>query len=303
MQLSRRKLLGLQSSGQNCPTQEDVLGQLAPRKADEDKILYWIDGFHLKNIARDGFYTPPESRATIQILVREPQTPNRWVDRVLLAKAAHDGDEVSNLKIYQQSEKLKYSGFPPYAIFHNLNLSESWRIYYRVVEGDKLSVFRTGRITDPDMTRFKAQMLHLPAVIRQEISISQFRGLFSCSYRLSVEAIQNRHLPESYIKSVQPNGYFVIEVEQTPLADHHIEMIFVTDPVGRILGLRKGPFTGPRTQIGALSTQEQSNLRLNSADIGNIHECPHVQVFVWNRHKDPEKKREGRLFRSIIWLR
>ncbi|MFK7872554.1 MAG: hypothetical protein AB8C84_05205 [Oligoflexales bacterium] len=303
MDVSRRNLLRLNLSEDNCPTQEDVLGQLAPGKADEDKLLYWIDGFHLKNVAQDGFYTPPQSRASLQILIREPQTANRWVDRVVLAQSQQDGDQVSNLRVYQQHEKMPISGFPPYAIFHNLNLTGNWKIYYRIVEGTKQHVYRTGTINTPDMTRINSNMLFLPSILRNDLASSRFRGLFSSVYRLSPTAIQQQNLMEPYLKSVQPNGYFVVEVDHSPLPEHHIEMIFVTDPVGRLLGARQGPFPGPRTQIAAMTQQQMDSFRLNSQDIANIHECPHIQVFAWNKHNDPDKSQEGRLFRSTIWLR
>ena len=100
---------------------------------------------------------------------------------------------------------------------------------------------------------------------------------------------------------IKPQNKFVIRVKYTEpdrSPDFYLRYFIVTDPVGRILGLRKRIYKDARSLSSLIITNidelEMKKYLISEKDIGKIADCPFVRIFI-------EDKKWG-CWQSIVWL-
>lgn len=262
----------------NCQEEnDDILNSETAIASPEGKALVWINGFYLGK-GNMG------SRATIAVLLKFPQGEEQYIDKVVL------GDEDKNaLGVrYFTKENKNSSGFPPYMIFHNIDLSFTKRLFlvYQVKKDGERTIYRK-TLSDRELNRSKLDGLNLPAKIAYALD-NDHNGIISnpMMYKTDISAYNVAdHMVRAYISDLRPDGYFKIRVSffhEDIDEDHYMRYFIVTDPVGRILGITQRQYNDGNKKeviVSSLTESERQDWGLTKDQVAKITDCPYVMVF------------------------
>ncbi len=255
-------------------------------------VSVWIDGFQL------GEFSNIPSRAKISLFIDSQQTAARYIERVILTD--------KNLKtlgsaFFESTDKMS-GGQPPYIHFDELTLNptEEYHIFYQVNEANQLRLFKI-TISKPSMSRLDGSQLP------QSLGADLYPGLISNLYSHYTLNRIDLHLPKARVRHIGSDNSFQIEVAEMHMdsnSAHYMRYFIVTDPVGRILGLKKRQYNGFYDKVGgvgfgsmiveALTEAQRQSLQLQPSQVAKINDCSYVQVFT-------EDIFDG-LFKTIIHL-
>jgi hypothetical protein len=261
----------------------------------EEKIYFWVDGLLVPGV---------ESRASLAILLKHPQTPNEYIDKVVLS----DSDSETRLigaRYFSPEDKIAGGGFPPYILFDNLNFEElSPPLALSIQIRTPIGLKRYRYVFPRNIKKSALDRDYLPAQVKEDLRTSHRGGRISGVYEFeSSLPIDNfgYHLVKAKLIQIDPNGAFTIQVpflHGPEEGDHYSRYCLVTDPVGRILGIEQRDWKGPGNAftISQLSEDHRNNKWLLTRDsVAQIQDCPYVMVFV-------EDVKEA-LVRGTIWLK
>lgn len=260
---------------------------------DDEKCLFWIDGLYIDK-------SQIRPRANLAFLLKFPQTPDHFIDKVVFA----DGDKNTlGVRYFEPQDKLS-SGYPPYLIFNNVDLSKSNRFYlvFQVKHNNEIIVYRK-TLSSFDLRRSRLDHQELPAKLRFDLDASH-QGIISNILQFRANLTRKsvkQHIIRSQILQLSNDNHFTIQIaffheDESP--DHYNRYFIVTDPVGRILGLVKREFGDAQKEfvmVSALTENERTQWGLTRDKVARINDCPYIMIFA----DDVKESLSG----STIWLR
>ncbi|MBI2603037.1 MAG: hypothetical protein HYW48_08270 [Deltaproteobacteria bacterium] len=289
------KLLGLVTVGASLPSlaQEERCEELRVfEKAiawPDEKIHYWVDGFRYD---RSEYST----RAYLAVLIKHQQTKESYVDKIVLTT---DDKTIVNASYFTEDDKIS-SSFLPYLTFYNLNLTaDRYFLYIQVRESSSVKRFRY-TFSLSKLNRSPLSSSYLPPQLRADLEKS-FEGVVSTPYYYRRGMDLARHNIQAQLMQLEANNFFVLKVyfmheDESP--DHFMRYFIVTDPVGRIIALKKriyGDGLSHFVLLSSLTEEERNRWGLTRERVAKINDCPYVMVFC-------DDVSEA-LMRGTIWLR
>ncbi|NRA43928.1 MAG: hypothetical protein HRU09_03115 [Oligoflexales bacterium] len=257
-----------------------------------EKCFLWINGL---------FYSGTNlSRANLAFLLKFPQLPESYIDKVVFA----DGDKKTlAVRYFDSSDKIS-SGYPPYIIINNINLDSHRRFFlvFQLRQGNKTLVYRK-TLTGYELKRSRLAGPQLPANLRYEVD-KDHDSFITTPFKFKTNlhrSLVAQHSVKAQILELTKDNRFKIQVSflhDDVDEGHFMRYFIVTDPVGRILGLYKRRFNDGKSKsvvVGSLTENERNSWNLVKDHVAKINDCPYIMVFV-------EDVKEA-IAQTVIWLR
>lgn len=278
----------------NCPTNnENIISSETALTVASDKIAYWINGLYFKS-------SNLGSRATVAFLLKFPQTEASYIDKVVFA----DGDKKTlGVRYFEPGDKIS-SGYPPYIIFNNIDLTTSKKFYlaFQVREGTTTKIYRQ-TLSEYTLQRSRLDGPQLPASLRHDIGKSH-EGIITTSLQFRSSLARKsvtQHLVKANLLALSNNQDFTLKIDflhPDTDTDHYMRYFIVTDPVGRLLAAVKREFgdgAAGSIALSSMTEKQRGDWGLTKEHVAKINDCPYIMVFV-----DDVKEA---LAQGIIWLR
>lgn len=314
MKISRRifgKLLSVLSIGsanisplgaaecQDDEDDEDLIEFKNPITAPKNAVFFWINGiFFGKNYLNKG--------GNITFFLKVPQNTNHFVEKVVFA---NELKKTLAVRYFDAKDKTA-TGYPPYIMINRIDLvrNDKFFLVYRVREGKEKKVYRK-TISQTDLQRGdfrdRQNQQQLPAKMRFELQEARHQGIVTSSMNFKSNISTTdvaKHIVKANLLELRDDNNFKIKIpflHDDIDKDHYMRYFFVTDPVGRLLGLKKRTYTPGNSEkfviVSAMTEKEKNEWGLTSEKVAKINDCPYVMVFV-----DDVKEA---IAQSIIWFR
>ncbi|MCB9229586.1 MAG: hypothetical protein H6618_08240 [Deltaproteobacteria bacterium] len=275
------------------PCNIDIVATETAISCDPDKCIFWIDGLYAEK-------SRVNVRANLSFLLKFPQSSEHYIDKVVLA----DGDKNTlGVRYFEDQDKIS-SGYPPYLIFNNIDLSSSRRFFlvFRVIEGSEIVIYRK-TLSESSLRKSRLDHGELPARLRLDLDRSH-SGIISSPIQFRTAlgpASVRKHAVRARLMQLSSENQFSIQISflhDDENASHFSRYFIVTDPVGRILGLLKRDFGDNRRDyvtVSALTESERNHWGLTMDKVAKINDCPYVMIFVDDVAES--------LSKTVIWLR
>ena len=288
---------GLTLLGQNqALADEAACGDISASNAaigwDESQISYWVDGQAFQQ-------TDIPIKGNLAILLKHRQRAEAYIDKVILTDA---NKKIVSARYYAANDVMK-SGFLPYLIFNGINLgSQQYFLYIRLVSSGAPAVYRY-TFTQASLGKSKLGSPDLPAILRSELSQGLNSFVSNPYFYTSKVTMQDmkKYVLHTQVISISPDNQFTILVNflfNDVSPSQYMRYFIVTDPVGRILGLKKRVF-GDSSKgsiiINALTEAERNQWGLTLDKVAKINDCPYVMVFADDV--------QSIIARTTIWFR
>ncbi len=265
------------TDSQNGPSSSDqACGDLKDYKNaitwSEDKINYWVGGFSYK--------TPGlNSRASLAILLKEPQTNATYIDKVVLTTA---DSAIVAASYFSATDKIS-TGYLPYLIYNNLSFSSAkYFLYIQQQASGQIQRYRY-TFTQSSLTRSTLNGIQLPAKVRGELNMDPLFGTISSLFSYPEKVDMSKHIVQAQFVFLSKNNAFSIKIKsmhKDVSINHYMRYFIVTDPVGRILGLhRRNPGELDDCIISNLTEADRNTWGLTQDKVGKINDCPYVMIF------------------------
>lgn len=271
----------------------DIVGSETALTCPPKKCFFWIHGMYFPGANL-------KVRANIAFLLKFPQLPESYIDKVVFA----DGDKKTlAVRYFDPSDKIS-SGYPPYIIINNINLDSHRRFFlvFQLRQGNQTFIYRK-TLSGFELKRSRLTGTQLPANLRYELEQSH-DGFISSPFKFKSSLDRSlivSHSVKAQILELSKDNRFKIQIS-FPHEDvddsHYMRYFIVTDPVGRILGLYKRRFNDGKSKsivVGSLTENERNSWNLVKDHVAKINDCPYIMVFV-------EDVKEA-IGQTIIWLR
>jgi len=275
----------------NC--NQDIVKTETAITCDPDKCIFWIDGLYVDK-------SQIRPRANLAFLLKFPQTPEHYIDKVVLA----DGDKQTlGVRYFEPHDKIS-TGYLPYLIFNNVDLSRSRRYFlvFQLRDKGETYIYRK-TLSTFDLRRTRLDGSEIPAQMRSDLETAH-NGIVSSPLQfrtnLSRKSVR-QHMVRAQLVELTNDHNFAIQVgffHEDESASHYNRYFIVTDPVGRILGITKREFNDENQGaviVSALTENDRNRWGLTKDKVAKINDCPYVMVFV-----DDVKES---LSKTTIWLR
>lgn len=257
------------SSDQNCGDLKDYKNAIS---WSEDKISFWVGGF--------SYSTPGiNTRASLAILLKEPQTNTSYIDKVVLTTS----DSIIIAASYFSATDKISTGYLPYLIYNNLSFSGSkYFLYIQQQANGKVQRYRY-TFTQNSLAHSTLNGLQLPAKVRGELNADPLSGNVSSLYSYPEKVDMSKHIVQAQFVFLSKNNAFSIKIRsmhKDVSVSHYMRYFIVTDPVGRILGLhRRNPGELDDCIVSNLTEAERSTWGLTQDKVAKINDCPYVMIF------------------------
>ena len=262
----------------NLETGEKVLNPAA-------KLQYFVDGLHFND------RTNINSRANVSLFIEEQQTPERYVERVVLT------DMVGNtlgVQYFDAEDKMS-QGFVPYVIFENIRIAydQVYKLYYQVRKGEEVELYYS-EIQNVRRSLFNGSSLPKQVVDDFKIFRGNNDGLFTTAFEFQLGVNPQLHSAKGTIRAIGAANDFSIDVELMhgdANAAHFMRYFIVADPVGRILGMQRrnlgdpvstnvAPFGGAGAMtVTAMNDAQAVGMGIRPEDVAKINDCPYIQIY------------------------
>lgn len=237
------------------------------------------------------------------VLIAHQQSSEHFVEKVVLTDAV---GRVLETRYLSASDRLS-SGECPYLMFRGLPRSDSYGLVYRVRSKDTEKVFRFEMQTESGGGTFPSHHGNLQlqtglSGIYQGENLPLVTTAFA---HQTPERLAAHHVRARFLSYNSETGDFKVLVEAMHpdvSAQHFCSHFFLTDPVGRVLGLRTRAFGGKfdvapnplRGFLGGMVVQreirggdshgagEQQALEVESATLPRLDECPEISVYCFD---------------------
>lgn len=253
----------------------------------QNKIYSWVSGIKNSSV----------SRGTLAILLKHKQEHTHYIDKIALKD---NNDHVIYTQYYTSNDKIS-SGYLPYILIQNLDLSLSQLFLYIQVRKDADVIRYRYAFSKLEPSKLDGQ--DLPAEVRTDLDNS-FKGIITTPFYLKKTKPLQAHNIKSEVKYLDAvNNSFLIQIyfmHKDTDENHYMRYFIVTDPVGRILGIKKRDYIKKSFKnmvlISNISDEERNDRwRITKDMIAHIGDCPYIMIFC-----DDIKEA---LAKTTIWLR
>lgn len=255
----------------------------------DEKLHYWIDGFRYDR-------TEYDNRAYLAVLLKHQQLKESYIDKIVLTT---DDKTIVSAGYFTADDKIS-SSYLPYLTFYNLNLTSSrYFLYIQVRESTAVKRYRY-TFSFSKLNRTTLNGPQLPPQLRVDLENS-FGGNVSTPYYYKRGLVLARHNVRPQLLQLEANNFFVLKIpfmHEDEGASHYMRYFIVTDPVGRIIALKKRIYGDGLSQfvlLSSLTEEDRNRWGLTRERVAKINDCPYVMVFC-------DDVSEA-LMRGTIWLR
>lgn len=264
---------------------QDIKTFDAPILWPEDQIAFYA------------YNRSPSSGSVLAILLKIKQTKERYLARAVLTNRQQEVIEVFYFDETNQSKE----GFPPYLIVQGLPPDGTYDLIMQVIEKDQPVIFRF--VFDPLKLKHNPLFYNdlLPEKVREDLKASHKSGI-TTAYELAPDYYKQAfcrddlyaaclldHFPKislSFSKETVDDFAFHIDYNHQDISQKHYARYFiVTDPVGRVLALKKRSFTDQETYktltLHPMTLKERKDQwGFISLEEPSLSDCPYVMIFM-----------------------
>lgn len=292
--LSLTRAAKVQAADVTCVAQ-DIKTDLDVIALKADEVLFWVHNASDLGIG------------LLSILVLRKQGASSFVRRVILANESLE----SIAEKYYTAQSSDSRGSMPYLIFDGVSLEQSrYFLFLEVIEGSVRKIYRYTFVPE-QLVRSKFNSIFLPKIFvdaftkpfANEISTSFYnaKSLFlstSClTKNLYFNSCFEEHRITCYFKTFNSNNDFelLINFAHPDEQDHYMRYFILTDPVGRILGVKQRAYQESplgQTVIRRITSDEMKKWGIALTAL--INDCPYVMLF-WEDGRHALRQR-------LLWL-
>ncbi len=261
----------------SCQNAIDIIKAQQFLQLDDQNLAYWIDGNE----------TQQQSNLAIKLYL--PLTSNQTIDKVVLV--------VDSILLETRYLRNKAGFLPSYLLFHRLNLTfaKSLNLLIGVTDGKTYTTYAKTL----GKNSLKANRLANWCLPKKEIIFSANalrKDLIYATYQLPNMTVEISHtrecknqsflLPKVNLSSMSANGGFDLKVDLSTLPTNFlatVKTIFVTDPVGHLLGYTKPSLAQLTAPVSVNAIQPllfEKDFKTKLTHQPKVQECPFLRVLV-----------------------